>query len=208
MPPIQKLVQPLSVRPLQVSSSRPPFLPLAQDLSHLDSPEAALLDRQFRLMREDMVYALRQTMAGLSQSPPQIPASLQRNMFTVCAVLGIAEKPRPSTMIAINLPMSHRAAQMKSLKERYEFWTDHGRGTLPLDALVCLVIRPAAGSIEKPKLIFATVSRRDPKELAEKTPILGLSFDRNPEVVELLLMLGQRRQQDDVTLVQVCALCF
>ena len=191
-------------------SSSPPFLPLAGDSPHLDSPEAALLDRQFRLMREDMVYTLRQTMASLasrrdvqSGQQAQIPASLQRNTFPVLAVLGIAEKPRPSIMIAIKLPMSHRAARMKARKEREEFWTDYGRGTLPLDALVCLVLQPAAtGSKADPKVVFATVSRRDPKELSEETPILGLAFDRGPEVVEVLQMLGQGRLKD-VTLVQV-----
>ena len=153
-----------------------------------------------------MVYTLRQTMACLTQTDiqhSQIPAPLQRNMFPVLAVLGIAEKPRPSTMITIKLPMSHRAARMKTRKEREEFWTDYGRGTLPLDALVCLVFRPEAGSAAAaPRVVFATVSRRDPKELADETPVLGLAFDRSQEVVEVLQMLGQGRLKN-VALVQV-----
>ena len=140
----------------------------------------------------------------------------QRNVYTVVAVLGVAQKPKPCVMIEIQLPMSHRAARMTSGKEREEFWTDHGRGTLPLDALVCIVVRGTAGSgggngasssdtavaAQPPIVMFATVGRRDPKELAGHTPVIGLSFDRGQGVEQVLQLLGQGRLRD-VSLVQV-----
>ena len=141
----------------------------------------------------------------------------QRNVYTVVAVLGVAQKPKPCVMIEIQLPPSHRTARMTSGKEREEFWSDHGRGTLPLDALVCIVVRgtaAAAGSgigvssgdtaaaAQPPIVMFATVGRRDPKELAGQTPVIGISFDRGQGVEQVLQLLGQGRLRD-VSLVQV-----
>jgi hypothetical protein len=106
---------------------------------------------------------------------------------------------------------------MATSKEREEFWTDHGRGTLPMDTLVCIAGRPSAatwgqqqlpqsGSRMPPLLIaFATVGRRDVKELSEKMPVIGLAFDRGQEVERVLELLGQGELKDAV-LVQVAVL--
>ena len=156
-------------------------------------------------MREDMVHTLRQTMTSVlaqkDSQQTQLPSSLTRNMFPVLAVLGIAEKPRPSVMVAIRLPMSARPARMKVKKEREDYWAEYGRGMLPLDALVCILVKSSSDS-QAAKVVFATVSRRDTTELAEEAPIIGLTFNRSQEVVEILQTLGQGRLKD-MTLVQV-----
>ena len=50
---------------MQALCTRPSFLPALGDLSHLTSPEAALLDRQFRMLREDMMGALNKTVKDM-----------------------------------------------------------------------------------------------------------------------------------------------
>lgn len=208
---------------------RAPFLPHLDDAElHLGgTPEAFLLDRQFRLLREDIMGPLREAMVALSlmpqssrglistggQQPGQGQNQLhQRNVYPVVGVLGVAQKPKPCVMVAIQLPMSHRAARLTSNKEREEFWTDHGRGTLPLDALVCLVVHGPNAAISggtnsetsppQPIVVFATVGRRDVKELAGHTSIIGLAFDRGQGVEQVLQLLGQGRLMK-VSLVQV-----
>lgn len=251
---------------------RQPFLPRMGDTEHLPSEEAALLDRHFRLVREDMIQPGREALASLDiirspevpntpqvsteqlinedvpatvlqqqngtgvvsglwgmlfgsnhqaqapttavSDPPQRPvtaarptanfaqptkakasAQVQRNVFSVTAVLGVAQKPRPCIMVAVELPKSHRAARMKDKQERVEFWTEFGRGTLAADALVCLVMtRDDQDQYQEHQqrslVIFGTIGRRDPKELAEQHPIVGLSFDRGQEAEMVLQLMG------------------
>lgn len=99
-------------------------------------PEAALLDRQFRLLREDMVGPLRQELGALGllgqaadgsgasgkQQRPQKAAAATRNVYRPVAVLGASLNPRPCVMVCVALPPSHKAARLKTKKEREEFW--------------------------------------------------------------------------------------
>lgn len=153
----------------QALSSSSPYLPRASDGSAVllpTSPEAALLDRHFRLLREDVVGPLRAELAalGILSAPqhggqhqhqdqrgstpqhaqqqkhrPGLPSS--RNLFRSVEVLGVYLTPRPCVMLSLGLPPGHKALSIKSQKDRQTFWEDHGKGTLPSDALVCLVIR-------------------------------------------------------------------
>lgn len=197
-----------------------------------------LLDRQFRLMREDMVQPLRQTMAALSLThaqaaggdgagavAPPLPQQLQRNMYPLVAVLGVALKPRPCTMVAVQLPPSHRAHphRMRDWDERLAYWSDYGFGTLAQDALVCLVVRRQADSRGGPRraggapggeaaggrpfVVFGTIARRDPRELAEEMPVIGLSFDRGQEAEQLLRLMGSGGLMGNAMLVQVSRWC-
>ena len=243
----------------QALCPKPPFLPRTDDpqasLANT-SPEAALLDRQFRLLREDMVGPLReelqklgilqrhqQQQQGLGATPDVFNHSLalrsssssssdqsqqsswvhsaaaaaSPNVFRNVRVLGIELKPRPCVMVAVTLPKGHRANQFKSEKERLEFWSAYGHGTLPADALVCLVSASseaaARGDVSdsaddepqaaKQQLAFATVVRRDVKELAwEHGPVVGLAFAPRADVEKILSHMGSGVLQDTV-LVQV-----
>jgi hypothetical protein len=196
----------------QAVCPRLPYLPRVGDAETLSSPEAALLDRQFRLLREDLMASLRQVFVYLGVQTPLSGAELQdaarpkraynaqieRQVYQLVATLGVESKPRPCLMVAIQLPMSHRAARMSDYKERKEHWESHGKGTLPLDALAVLV--PPKGSNQP--LVFATVARRNPKEMAEATPMLGLVFDRGQNVEHVMQLLG-RGQLQGYSLVQV-----
>ncbi len=195
-------------------------------------PEAALLDRQFRLLREDMVRPLRESLAALgiaapgaqqqlqpgcastsaqpamaaakaSKKPGGSSALLQRNVFPVSAVLGTHLKPRACVLVSVVLPMSHRAARIKSKKDREAFWSDSGRGTLPSDALVCIARRPrdgwqgsdprVGGEDDFQPLAFGTIARREAAELAAVRPVVGLAFDRGQgeAAVRVLEQLGR-----------------
>ncbi|KAG1675264.1 hypothetical protein FOA52_016295 [Chlamydomonas sp. UWO 241] len=225
-----------------------PYLPCVRDTPLLPSAEAHHLDRQFRLLREDMLQPLRQSIKELgytaassrtagpsravpdlfsgfkgalaealgafppgfaggnagtgavpsgslapaqsSLAPVNVSAALQqRNVFAVMEVKGVALKPRPSLMLSLRLPMSHRAARMQDLKERQNFWKEFGGGTLPLDALVCLVPTAPVRGHQMP-LVFATVSRRDVPEMSQAHPIFGLSFSSGKDADAAFQMIG------------------
>lgn len=202
----------------EVLSSRPSYLPRAHDPHSFLGlpPEAALLDRWFRLYREDMVGPLRQELKALGIVQTHSPGASDaqglklregsvttshksRNVYEHVTVIGVATKPRPCVLVSVALPPGHRALRQKTHKEREEFWRSYGHGTLPLDSLVCLVC-------PQQPLVFATVTRRDLKDLAaEKRPIVGLSFDcPGADEVWLLKQMGREELRQTV-LVQVSA---
>ncbi|KAG1673298.1 hypothetical protein FOA52_002578 [Chlamydomonas sp. UWO 241] len=220
--------------------TRQPYLLRAGDKPLLQSPEATLLDRHFRLLREDMMQLLCESMVMLGLVGPELPgdggsgtkrpdvriprgqpgsdaaaaapagpaapasalrkstlapgaapALKQHNVFAVVEVLGVSIKPRPSVMVAIQLPMSHQAhpARMKKEKDRLRFWDEFGKGTLPTDALVCLVPTAPIRRRELP-LVFATVARRDKVELSQANPVVELSIPRGQSVDSVLQLIG------------------
>jgi hypothetical protein len=87
-------------------------------------------------------------------------------------------------MVSIALPPGHRVNRYKSQTERQAYWKEFGHGTLPLDALVCLA------SPGWP-LVFATVVRRDPAELAAEHPLIGLAFEEGQQTERALMRMGQ-----------------
>ncbi len=195
---------------------RQPYLPRKGEEWQLGSPEAALLDRQFRLTREDMMRPLTTSIKALlslndeSESSGKVnrplPPDIQRNTFPISAFKGVTSQPRPCLKIAIWLPDSHRAARLAKTKEREAFWKDFGRNTLPLDSLVCLVSQPKQQG-GKPLLFFATVARRDIKELASEAPVVGLALYNKQDVEKVSQLIGQQgarnSDQKQMMLIQV-----
>lgn len=178
----------------QVLCKKVPYLPTPSDPSTLP-PEVALLDRQFRLLREDMLGPLRKELAALGLEPthgaaagavsvPERPAGSQRNVYMGLAVLGTTAHPRPCIILSVQLPPSHKATQLARATEREAFWKEFGKGTLPIDGLVCLVVpgRP---------LVFGTVVRREPREMAERRPLFGIAFESFTDSAWVLEYLGQ-----------------
>jgi hypothetical protein len=125
-------------------------------------------------------------------------AGASRNVFRQPAVLGTCLRPRPCIMFSVQLPSSHKATRLRTQAERKEFWSSFGHSTLPMDALVCLVTpgRP---------LLFATVARRDPAEMAHEQPIIGLSFDQEQDAEKVLAHMACGPLPHGTVLVQVSA---
>lgn len=136
---------------------------------------------------------------SLGSSSVAAAAANSRNVFRQPAILGVCLKPRPCVMISVQLPNSHRAARIKSQKDRLDFWREYGHGTLPTDALVCLATPGQA-------LVFATVVRRDTKELAEEQPMIGLAFEPGQDVERIISLMGKGPLPATV-LVQVSGSC-
>ena len=63
---------------------------------------------------------------------------------------------------------------------------------LPENALVAIVRRPQPGRPPQP-VLFGTVARRNPKDLAAEHPVVGLAFTRGQaeEAARLLAAMGR-----------------
>eukprot|EP00798_Chlamydomonas_sp_ICE-L_P024108 gene24108-9683_t len=128
--------------------------------------EAALLDRQFRLVREDMVHALREVVSGFTRNPTSynVGMSRQRNVFSLDQVLGSTTVPDSCIVLQAFLHPDHPIYKeeeagkgpkgedekgrmkreenhmRKERRKREEFWDKgHGVNVLKLNSLVCLV---------------------------------------------------------------------
>ena len=100
--------------------------------------EAAVLDRQFRLLREDMLGPLRQEL----QEERKVNPGQQRRVFPYPRVRDVGFKPYPHVQISVGLPprLAGRVLGIKSAKERAEFFRDGpGRRVLGQDTLVLLM---------------------------------------------------------------------
>lgn len=178
--------------------------------------EAAMLDRQFRLLREDMVATMRVEWRLLNQSPPHRQAAFgparnrnavrlaHKKTFGGIALFSIELSPRPCVRVRFKLSSGHAARRLSSKKERLHFWSGGSdKHTLPMDSLVALV---------RPHLppIFAQVVCRDESWLADETtgPSVGLSFQCDKEQLGQLLADVGKGLLPDAALVQAGAPVF
>ncbi|KAJ9508188.1 hypothetical protein QJQ45_021542, partial [Haematococcus lacustris] len=208
------------------------IIPTSEEGSDDDALEAQLLDRHFRLLREDMVNPLREVLKilGWAQQKEQQPAGsssssssaaaaaaaataaaqamsmtwalptiskaqgapnqaakqqVLRNVYHQVSVLGVCKQPhRPvCVMLSFALPPGHYVSQLKK-KEREAYWKNHGRGILPLNSLICLA---AQGT----PLLFGNVVRREPVEMAEAQPLVGVSFEAGRGLEQVLAWSGK-----------------
>jgi hypothetical protein len=133
--------------------------------------------------------------APVTPSTPRAPLT---PFMSQVLVLGVSAKPRPCIMVSFCLPHGHKASSLKTALERTEYWKDHGHGTLPIDALVCLV--RGRGQ----PLLFASVVRREVDEMAAPRPMVGLSFEAGQEAEAVLQYMGrQEGAHDGLALIQV-----
>ena len=161
------------------------------------SSEAQLLDRQFRLLREDIL--------GPSKEQQDDPRKERRDIVygvrvdhveTGSARLeGKQQKKttgQTSPCISFRFKLPHwmsSSIKAKSQREKEDFW-ERQRRFLPKDALVCLQRCDENGQWTTIRL--ATIARRQPKELAYNEPLIGLAFLAEADTMETLKELSNR----------------
>lgn len=195
----------------EVNCEEPPYLPPvpafppakdaagAGDATEMAVVVAAVLDRQFRLLREDLVGPLR---AALRQLREQVDADASLRgtrelpVYNGVEIVGVQVQPRPCVLVRCRLQASHCARACRTVKERNEFWSSRlASRTLAQDALVGLAV---AGVL----ICLGTVVWRDAPALSEVDhdgepwPLVGIKFGvygsdvGNDTLMDLLLHLG------------------
>ena len=171
-----------------------PYLPLVPT-DEKEYTEALLLDRHFRLLREDILAP--------SKEERDDPKKQQRDIFygvrPVSAESGVAIQGKngnrivgdtdPCIMFKFEMPRWFRVNSMKTTKEKVEYW-DKNRRILPRDALVCLERRD-----EQDKWVpirFGTIVRRETKDLLSEKPSVGIAFESSKDWDDTLAELSDR----------------
>jgi hypothetical protein len=194
----------------EVHGELPPFLPDRDD-DWLCNPEASLLDRQFRFLREDMLGPMRASLHELAKQDPHRPASSRS--LQVCQGVrfeGVVISPRPCVRVSFRLPEGHYAAKLRG-KKALEFWeSPSGSKFFPRDSLVALV---NGGKVQQ-LAIVADVDVKDLSRCDQKgrpSPTIGLAFAGRgfPQVdasklAELLKLVGSH-EPTNLALVRACA---
>lgn len=140
---------------LDAPSTRPPYLPLEADANRfLEDDEAHLLDKQFRLLREDLVNPLKRKLEEALRKPTDLLHSAQ--------FVGAALLPSPCIRLRFQVP-----EKMSKTKDKSDFWDDSR--LLQYGTVVGLF-----QDGENP--LFGRVADRDSKRLAEDQTI-GLMFN-------------------------------
>ena len=169
----------------EFTCTKDPHLPKPLPASEANSA-ARLLDRQFRLLREDMI--------GAAKEEQDDPRKLKRDLFTnarvqrVCSGAEVNDKKgkwitRPSDpCIMVSVAAPPQARNLKGQK-RKDFW-ERSKRTLPDGALVCFRRKDDKGDWVPVR--FGTIRRRELSELAQDFPEIGIGFFSKAEMSDAL----------------------
>ena len=100
---------------------------------------ASLLDRQFRLLREDFMAPLRSELQLLKRAEEGV-GKPPRFTFRGVWMIRVEPKPRPCILVSVGLPPGHGALRCRSKKEKKDFWEQH-RGIFAQEALCVLAVK-------------------------------------------------------------------
>ena len=109
----------------QVLCPHEPFLP-AQRGAFGMPPEAALLDRQFRLLREDFVGLLREEAREGRSEDPRKPKGYHMQYEGVSC-----DGNESGIVISFELPPSHEILRLRDKDERIRGWKPEAQRVLP-----------------------------------------------------------------------------
>ena len=158
-----------------------PYLPKMSShrlLSEQQKCIAALLDRQFRLLREDMLGPAKECSID---DPRKQRRDVYKNVRLHRIHIGTTVRGKPSQQpsIIFNFQLNkwHPTIRKKmKQKEKEEYW-ERAKRTLPKDALVCLLRQNKNNKNKWESIRFGTINRREVKELAHpKFSEIGINF--------------------------------
>ncbi|MFY7928669.1 MAG: AAA domain-containing protein, partial [Oligoflexus sp.] len=178
--------------PDEVSCQQLPFLPTPND-------KWPMLDRLFRLMREDMVATLKEKIKLLAPKPGSQSKRLRGYSPAKLEGITFDKFNTWSFKISFALPENHPTATMKKSKEKEEYW-ELGRGKKSLTRNTLVMIAHAE-SPDKPLLIGEIVTR-NAADLASESPSIGVRF-ANLEALKRAISIAKSPPDGALILVSV-----
>ena len=147
----------------EIECTQPPHLPGPSTVCCSEH-----LERQFRLLREDLIGPARVELQLLSKGEGD-----RRKCFSRVALerVDVNENSNRKVMIVVSFDLApgHKTLSMAALKDRVAYWETYSKGMLQMDSLV-LLVGPDSSQV------FATVIHREARELA------GLDKDFRPRI--------------------------
>lgn len=199
----------------ELNCDKAPFLP-SKAGGAID--EWSLIDRQFRLLREDFVGPLREEVALATTKDPKVKAPenarliqrIKSRSFKVLKICGLLMNKKNSVMIELEFEQPKELLEMKlSLKDVNEstkipefkrYW--EGKKRLLSQQSLCAILHK--GDL----LCFASVAIREIDDLAQKIPVVCMILHSNDDQRIVLPWLGRKLENENVSLVQMSASIF
>eukprot|EP00798_Chlamydomonas_sp_ICE-L_P013667 gene13667-19555_t len=123
--------------PAELNCQELPYLPPVEGSDFITDREASMLDRCFRLMREDLLGSLREELAEEMTAG----ASCFRRLYRNPQVSKICTEPLPYVLLSVPVPsrLAARVSKMKAEEASNFFHSGPGRRVLANEALVLLM---------------------------------------------------------------------
>ncbi|KAG9309653.1 hypothetical protein JVU11DRAFT_10317 [Chiua virens] len=169
----------------EILSKKTPFIRPASVLDDpevIDSRERDYLDNTFRMLREDMIYNMREELqVALKKKPGRYRGLHINGLSMVDVYTGSQER---GCRWGLVLRCHHDFPQLKGVKDRKKFFSDDPAGSKILrhQSLACLIA-------DENIVSFATVLRVEDL-LAEKLPRIVLQLDGEASTFKTLLRLS------------------
>jgi hypothetical protein len=174
-----------TVSELQCTESA--YLPPSSGSTHLENTQAIALDRQFRLMREDLIGTVKEELkAEFSMATNQ-----RRRMLPDPHIVDFGMKPEPHVVIRVSIPyrLEQRIKSMKNPEASKFFDEGPGKRILQKGTLVLLVDASENASHSKSRnrdiqisAVGTIVERKSPMKLVKIKGTVPVKFKRVLEV--------------------------
>jgi hypothetical protein len=177
-------------------------LPFLRPSSWLDDPnttdtrKAAYLDNNFRLLREDMLYELREDLQIATGKKKGYSHGLVIDRLVLMDLFYGSDVKRSKWGITLQCEKDFRELKDVEAKDRKQFFTDHPK-LMKHQSLACLLVNNEIAT-------FATI-HRDETLLARSPPVIVLQLQGEASVVKALVMI---KAAGPVKLVQIDTALF
>jgi hypothetical protein len=143
-----------------------------------------MLDRQFRLLREDMIAPMREEMKNELEMPP----GKQRRVFNAPEIVELELEPRACLLVRVEMPTALKnRLHGKKTKEVCAFFEETGRRVLGKDSMV-VFLGKAQDSNSTVKAVGLVV-RRDVSEFAVTSGYLTVGVVFSDDMLSSMLSL-------------------
>lgn len=205
-----------TTRELQCQESA--YLPLADGSDYIENAEGGALDRQFRLMREDLLGSVKQEL----QTEFKISSNQRRRVLSDPCIIDFGMKPEPHVVVRVSIPprLHRRIKSMKNPEASEFFDKGSGKRVLQKGTLVLLVhdasVRTSQHKTKNPGIrisaVGTIVERMSPLKIVnipgtnpvKKTRVLEVGVSFTPESMRALTPLIQRLEHRNVGVPMIC----
>ena len=193
----------------EIVSTASPYLVRSADLQeavYTEEADTCYLDRQFRLLREDIVGPLREEVANLrnlGDLDARTFARYSRRTYSIIRVpfVQVDSNRKGADRVFVEVPISDPPALNNSKRDQSEpgrrkFWMEQP-GILSFNCVVCVLL-------DMEPFCFATVCVRDVDLLKLRPSRIGLRFENSEKVYDMI----SRYEPGRWNIVQVSASMF
>lgn len=189
------------------------YLPSTDNSDHMDNKEAAALDRQFRLMREDLLGTVKDEL----QSEFKLVPSQRRRILPDPCIIDFGMQPEPHVVVRISIPHRlQKRIQGMNNKDAAKFFDDGpGKRVLQRGTLVLIVHDGASAGADFRKTkdldlqisaVGTVVERRDPLKIVKipgtdpvkKKRVLEIGISFTPESMRAIAPLVQSLENRNI----------